>query len=116
MNVEYLVGMDESVRTLIEITERLDYTKLNSSYKRLPKDSEATPKQMFQLLILGFMLEKYSTRKLESACKNDIRFIYILGGKPAPDHNRFWTFTNQRLSDGVIEHLFYQLIHYLKES
>ena len=55
MNVEYFIGDDESIRTLIEITERLDYSKLNASYKRQPKKEDATPKQMFQLVILGFM-------------------------------------------------------------
>ena len=52
MNVEYFIGDDESIRTLIEISERLDYSKLNASYKRQPKREEATPKQMFQLVIL----------------------------------------------------------------
>ena len=37
INVEYMIGDDESIRTLIEISERLDYSKLNASYKRLPK-------------------------------------------------------------------------------
>jgi len=71
---------------------------------------------MFQLLILGFMVGAYSTRELESACKNDIRFLLILNRKPAPDHNRFWYFTKKRLPNGVLENLFYQLIHYLKEE
>ena len=57
MNVEVLVGMDESVRTLIEITERLDYTKLNSSYKRMPQVEQATPKQMFQLMLISTLFE-----------------------------------------------------------
>ena len=115
MNVDYLIGENESIRTLIEISERLDYSKLNASYKRLPKKEEATPKQMFQLVILGFMNGIYSTRKLESSSKHDIRFLCILQGKPAPDHNRFWSFIKHRLQGEVMENLFYQLNHYLKE-
>jgi len=116
MNVEILIGSDESISTLIEISERLDYSKLEASYKRLPRVEEATPKQMFQLVILGFMNGIYSTRKLESACRHDIRFLYVLKNKPAPDHNRFWSFIKHRLSGEVMENLFYQLVHYLKEA
>ena len=116
MNVDDLIGADESDRTLIEITERLDYQKLNASYKRLPKGDQATPKQMFQLVILGFMLGIYSTRKLESACRHDLRFIYLLHSKPAPDHNRFYRFIKFRLQGEVLEPLFYQRVHDLKET
>jgi len=116
MNVDYFIVDDESIRTMIEITERLDYSKLNASYKRQPKKEEATPKQMFQLVILGFMNGTYSLRALESKSRYDIRFLHILKGKPTPDHNRFWSFIKHRLQGEVMENLFYQLVHYLKET
>jgi len=115
-NVGVKIDANESVRLLIEVTERMDYGKLNAAYDRLPRANEATPKQMFQLVVLGFMEGRYSTRKLESACRNDIRFMYILDGKPAPDHNRFWSFIKKRLQGEVAEHLFYQLVHYLENA
>lgn len=113
-DVEVKIDVDDSVRTLIEVTERMDYSKLNAAYKRLPNEEYASPKQMFQLVILGFIKDIYSTRKLESASKNDIRFMYILNGKAAPDHNRFATFIKYRLCGEVAENLFYQLVHYLE--
>jgi len=113
IDVGVKIDTKESVRLLIEVTERMDYSKLNKAYDRLPRADEATPKQMFQLVILGFMEKIYSTRQLESACRNDIRFMYLLGGKPTPDHNRFWSFIKHRLQGEVAENLFYQLIHYL---
>ena len=79
------IEASEAVHLMLEITERLDYSKLEASYIRQPRESEASPKQMFQLVTLGFMEGNYSTRKLESACKHDIRFMYVLGGKRAPD-------------------------------
>lgn len=119
IDVGVKIDADESVRTLIEVTERMDYSKLNAAYGRLPGKKEATPKQMFQLTILGFMEGTYSTRRLEKACRNDIRFMYILNGKPAPDHNRFWSFIKHRLYSGtgaVAENLFYQLVHYMEKA
>ena len=116
MDIGELIGTDEAVNTMLKITERLDYTLLNASYERLPGESEASPKQMFQLVIQGFMEKAYSTRKLESASRYDIRFMRILQGKPAPDHSRFWSFIKKRLQGEVIENLFYQLVNYLLEA
>ena len=116
MEVEVKIEASEAVQLMLKITERLDYSKLNASYTRQPSEQEASPKQMFQLLILGFMEGRYSTRKLESACKYDIRFMYVLRGKKAPDHNRFWSFIKHHLQGEVAEHLFYQINLYLEEA
>jgi len=115
MDVGIKIESSESVRLLLEITERLDYSELRAAYDRLPREKEASLKQMFQLVILGFMEKINSTRKLESSCKHDIRFMYVLQGKPAPDHNRFWSFIKHRLQGGAAEHLFYQITNYLLE-
>jgi len=42
--------------------------------------------------------------------------MYVLSGKPAPDHNRFWNFIKHRLQGDVAEHLFYQLVKHLKDA
>ena len=116
MDVGVKIEASAPVRQLLEITERMDYSRLNAAYKRLPHAKEASPKQMFQLTILGFMEGFYSTRKLEKACKNDIRFMYLLQGCKAPDHNRFWSFIKNRLQGEVAEHLFYQLVDHLESE
>ena len=41
--------------------------------------------------------------------------MYVLHGKPAPDHNRFWSFIKHRLQGTIAENLFYQLVEYLLE-
>ena len=108
------IEMDEPVRLLIEITEGLDYRELKAAYDRPNRVDEATPKQLFQLVILGFMSDIYSLRKLERACKRDICFMYLLRGKRAPDHSRFGSFIKDRLQGRVAEHLFYQLVKELE--
>lgn len=110
------IDADDSVRTLIEVTERMDYGELTGTYQRQPRRSEATPKQMFQIVMLGFMKGKVSTRSIESACRNDIRFMYLLGGKKAPDHSRISRFIRKHLQDEVAEDLFYQLVMLLAEQ
>ena len=54
MDVGVKIEASAPVRQLLEITERMDYSRLNVAYKRLPHAKEASPKQMFQLTILGF--------------------------------------------------------------
>ena len=116
LEVEKRIGTDESLWQLLEITERMDYSKLYATYGRQAKADEPTPRQMFQLVILGFMTGRYSTRQLESACRHDIRFMYILGGKRVPDHNSFWRFIKRHLQGAVAEALFYQLVRLLKDQ
>jgi transposase len=108
------IGTDDSVRLLLEVTEGMDYRELNAAYDRQTRADEATPKQMFQLVVFGFMNGVYSTRALEAACRNDIRFLYLLGGKRAADHSRFGSFIRERLQGEVAEGLFYQLVKQLE--
>jgi transposase len=108
------IGTDDSVRLLLEVTEGMDYRELNAAYDRQTRADEATPKQMFQLVVFGFMNGRFATRALEAACRNDIRFMYLLGGKRAPDHSRFASFIHDRLQGQVAEGLFYQLVKELE--
>ena len=56
----------------------------------------------------------YSSREIEKACRNDIRFMWILQNSPVPDHATIAHFQNERLS-AVMENLFYQLVLKLSE-
>ena len=114
LDVETIIPEDDSVRTLMRIAERIDYTKLSGAYER-ENPREATPKQIFLLVVFGYMQGKYSTRKIEQACRTDTRFMWILAGKPAPDHTRISRFL-QRISGEILEGLFYQLVHLLHEE
>jgi len=104
------IDQEEPVRLLIEITERMDYRELYAAYDRPNRADEATPKQLFQIVVLGFMSRRYSLRELERACKRDICFMYLLGGKKAPDHSRIGSFIKDRMHGRVGEGLFYQLV------
>ena len=56
----------------------------------------------------------YSNRDIETACRNDIRFMWILQDAPALAHSTISRFQNERLAV-VMENLFYQLIEKLSE-
>lgn len=106
---------DDSLSLLIKITEEMDYRELYAAYERREAAGEASAKQLFQLVICGFMNGYYSLREMRDACRYDLRMIYLLRGKRVPSHERFGDFIRHRLAGDVMENLFYQLVTKLLE-
>ena len=106
------IAEDEPVRKLVEICEELDYTDLYRAYLRHWRKID--PCTMFEILVFAYMNGIYSSRDIESACRHDIRFMWILQNEFPPDHSTIARFQNERLTD-IIEALFYQLTEKLYE-
>ena len=112
INLEIKIRPEDPVFKLVEICDELDYTELYNAYLRHYRKID--PATMFEILVFAYMNGIYSSRDIEKACRNDIRFMWILQNYPAPDHSTISRFQNERLT-GVIENLFYQLIKKLSE-
>jgi hypothetical protein len=54
----------------------------------------------------------YSSRKIETACKRDINFMWLLEGSKAPDHSTVARFRKDYLEE-TLEDLFYQMVQHL---
>ena len=113
LNLEKIVEVSASVRTLDEICESLDYTKLYNVYQRKTATGKADPVSLFKVLVYGYMTGRYSSRKIEEACKTDINFMWLLNEAEAPDHNTINRFRKGRVNEAV-EDLFSQLVNKLK--
>ena len=74
-----------------------DLSDLYETYDRIRKN-QATPRQMLKIVIYAAMNRIYSSRDIESACKRDINFMYLLDGAPAPDHSTIARFISIHLS------------------
>lgn len=85
LNIEYIIPEDDSVRLLSHFVEGLDLSELYKTYSRV-RENQATPNQLLKILIYGYMNSIFSSRQLERSCKRDINFMFLLEGKPAPDH------------------------------
>ena len=83
--MEVLIPDDDPVRLLNAFVEELELSDLYQSYGKI-KSSQVTPRQMFKIVIYAAMNRIYSCRDIETACSRDINFMYLLEGKPAPDH------------------------------
>ena len=115
LNMEVLIPEDDSVRLLSHITAELDYKDLNMAYSSKGRNPVVKPKTLFRVLVYAYMNNIYTSRKIEEACKRDINFMWLLQGQKVPDHNTIARFRNGRLSGGIVEGLFNQLIIKLSE-
>lgn len=111
-NYEVIIDKNDPVWKLVEICDALDYSKLYDTYLRHWRIID--PVIMFEILVFAYMNGIYSSRKIEQACKTDVRFMWLLQNQSAPDHATIARFQNGNLTV-VIEDLFYQLIMKLFE-
>ncbi|MGN0941744.1 MAG: transposase, partial [Selenomonadaceae bacterium] len=65
--------------------------------------NQASPAQMLAILTYAYARSIFSTRKIEEACRSNIKFMYLLEGKPAPDHATISRFITERLRPCIKE-------------
>lgn len=91
LDVEILIPADDPVRLLSAFVEGMELSDLYQTYGKIKKN-QATPRQLFKIIVYASMNRIYSSRDIETACRRDINFMYLLEGKPAPDHATFARF------------------------
>lgn len=106
LSLEGLVPEDESVRLLNHELEELDYTLLYQAYSAKGKNPAVDPKTMLKILTYAYSQNIYSSRKIETACRRDINFMWLLAGQKTPDHSTIACFRTGFLADAC-ENLFY---------
>ena len=112
LSLEGLVPDDDSVRLLSHELEELDYTLLYEAYSSKGRNPAVDPKTMFKILTYAYSQNIYSSRKIETACKRDINFMWLLAGQKAPDHSTIARFRTGFL-ESACEDLFYQMVQRL---
>jgi transposase len=90
-----MIPPEDSVRLLSQIMEELDYRKLYEAYSRIGRKAAVSPKNLFKILVYGYMNGFYSSRSIEKACRRDIHFMWLLEGQSSPDHNTIVRFRTQ---------------------
>ena len=106
-SLEVLIPDDDSVRLLSRELEELDYTLLYRAYSAKGRNSAVDPKTMFKILTYAYSQNIYSSRKIETACRRDINFMWLLAGQKAPDHSTIARFRTGFLAEAC-EDLFFR--------
>ncbi len=91
LDVEILIPADDPVRLLSAFVEGMELSDLYQTYGKIKKN-QTTPRQLLKIMVYASMNRIYSSRDIETACRRDINFMYLLEGKPAPDHATFARF------------------------
>ena len=107
-----MIEESDPVFKMAELLGELDYRELRGTYRR--RWRSISPEIMFSIVVYANMKGIYSSRGIEEACRTDIRFMWLLQYRKAPDHTTISRFLENNMS-GCAEDLFYQLIEKLAE-
>lgn len=97
LDLEILIPADDPVRLLSTFVEGMELSDLYKTYGKIKKN-QASPRQLFKIIIYASMNRIYSSRDIETACHRDINFMYLLEGKPVPDHATITRFISLHFS------------------
>lgn len=106
------IAENDPVRVVDTVIDSLKLENFRKLYKERGR-SPYHPKMMLKALIYGYMNNLYSCRKIESALKRDIHFIW-LAGYEQPDFNTINRFRNRVKEE--INRVFTQLVLILAEK
>lgn len=116
MNIDICIPNDDCVRLISQFVEEMDLTALYGTYERLPSEKYASPEIMMKIMLYAYHEGKdISSRTIEKRCKRDINYMYLLEGKPAPDHATIARFRTAHFAK-CAEHYMVQMSEMLHES
>jgi transposase len=97
IETEIFISKDAPVRLLNALVERMEISSITRSYSRMGR-IEYPPKILLKILLYAYVRHIYSSREIERACRENIHFMYLLEGHPAPDHNTICRFRSKYLA------------------
>lgn len=97
--LEELIPESHPVRIVNEVINKLNIEPLLKAYK-LKGGSSYHPLLLLKVLVYGYVTNIYSSRKLASACKESIYFMW-LSSMSYPDHNTINRFRGVRLKNAL---------------
>lgn len=90
-DIECIIPGNDSVRLLSQFVEEMDLTELYSTYSKI-RENQVSPMNMLKIMLYGYMNGLYSSRDIETACRRDINFMFLLEGASSSDHSTFARF------------------------
>lgn len=109
-SLEELISTNHPVRIVNEVINQINIQPLLAAYTG-GGSSSYHPLMLLKVVVYGYMNNVYSSRKLEDACKSDIRFMW-LAAMNMPDHNTINTFRSIKLQEPLKE-IFTQVVELL---
>lgn len=111
--LDELVAKGHPVRIVNDIVNRTNIQGLLDAYN-IKGTSGYHPQMLLKVLVYGYVSNGYSSRKLETACKENINFMW-LSGMSYPDHNTINRFRGVRFKD-ALRSVFEEVVKLLAEE
>jgi transposase len=112
-SLEELIDKNHPVRIVNQVIDRIDIDALLKKFKG-GGTSSYHPRMLLKVLVYAYVNNTYSSRRMESALKENIHFMW-LAGMNKPDHNTINRFRSDRLKD-VLKTVFGQVVELLVEA
>lgn len=112
-SLEELIDKNHPVRIVNQVIDRIDIDPLLKKFKG-GGTSSYHPRMLLKVLVYGYLNNIYSSRRMESALKENIHFMW-LAGMNKPDHNTINRFRGERLKD-VLKAVFGKVVELLVEA
>ena len=112
-SLEDLIDKNHPVRIVNQVIERIDIDPLLKKFKG-GGTSSYHPRMLLKVLVYAYLNNTYSSRRMESALKENIHFMW-LAGMNKPDHNTINRFRSERLKD-VLKTVFGKVVELLVEA
>lgn len=112
-SLDEMIEENHPVFIVDQVIDKLDISPILEKYKG-GGTSSYHPRMLLKVLIYAYINNIYSSRKIESALKENIHFMW-LSGMSYPDHNTINRFRGDRLK-GVLKEVFKQVVILLAEA
>ena len=102
LEIEKLIDISDPVYTFCEVMDHIDLSRyfVEKGYKTgRPRCDEH---KLLKVILFAFMENGIcSLRKIETFCRNDIRYMYLLDGMKAPSFATLGNFIRNELTDSI---------------
>jgi transposase len=112
-SLEELIEANHPVRVVNEVINGIDLKPLLKEYKG-GGTSSYHPSMLLKVVVYSYLVNIYSSRKMETAVKENIHLMW-LSGMNKPDHNTLNRFRSERLKN-VLKDIFVQVVQLLAQQ
>ena len=94
------ISKKDPAAILHTMMEGMNWSVLQGCYSPLGR-IEYPPRVLTELLVYGYMNRNPSSRGIERACEENLKYMFLLDGYRPPDHNTIARFRSKRFPHGM---------------
>jgi transposase len=112
-SLDELISSNHPVRVVNDVINKIDISPLVSKYKG-GGTSSYHPSMLLKVVVYSYLVNIYSSRKMETAIKENIHLMW-LSGMQKPDHHTLNRFRGERLKS-ALKKVFVQVVQLLADE